>query len=56
MKTGGLLFVFADDEEDCKMDKFYFNIEDTCMMLSSLSFGDEELADSKANYSQEPQA
>ncbi|KAI0582606.1 DNase-NucA-NucB domain-containing protein [Pyrenophora tritici-repentis] len=45
-KTGGLLFVFADDENDCEMDKFYFNIEDAYMMLSSLSFGDEELSDS----------
>ncbi|CAE7195343.1 hypothetical protein P3342_009860 [Pyrenophora teres f. teres] len=55
-KPGGLLFVFADDEKDCEMDKFYFKIEDAYMMLSSLSFGDEELATSKEAYSQEPQA
>lgn len=54
-KPGGLLFVYADDENDCKMDKFFFKVEDAYMLLSSLSFGDEDLATSKATYSYEPQ-
>lgn len=53
-KPGGLLFVFADEEKDYKMDKFFFKVEDAYMMLSSLSFMDEELARSKTIYSQEP--
>lgn len=52
---GGLLFVFANDEEDCAMDKFFFKLEDAYMMLSSLSFGDEELVRCKGIYGQEPQ-
>lgn len=52
---GGLLFVFANDDEDCEMDKFFFKLEDAYMMLSSLSFGDEELVRSKEIYGQEPQ-
>lgn len=55
-KPGGLLFVYADGEKDYEMDKFYFKVDDAYMMLSSLSFGDEDLAASKATYSQEPQA
>ena len=54
-KPGGLLFVYADDENDCEMDKFCFKTEDAYMLLSSLSFGDEDLATSKATYGQEPQ-
>lgn len=51
---GGLLFVFADDERDCEMDKFFFQVEDAYMMLSSLSFGDEDLVRSKEIYGREP--
>jgi hypothetical protein len=52
-KPGRLLFVYADDEKDCEMDKFFFKVEDNYMMLSSLSFGDEYLARSKEMYNQE---
>jgi hypothetical protein len=51
--SGGLSFVFADEEKDYELDKFFFKLEDAYMMLSSLSFGDEELARSKVIYGQE---
>jgi hypothetical protein len=54
-KLGGLLFVFADEEKEFEMEKFFFKVKDAYTMLSSLSFGDEDLATSKATYSQEPQ-
>lgn len=53
-KPGGLLFEFADDEMDFKMEKCFFKVEDTYVILSSLSFGDEELARSKEVYCIEP--
>jgi hypothetical protein len=52
-RTNGLLFVFADEWNDYKMNKFFSKLEDAYMMLSSLSFVDEELARSKVIYSQE---
>ncbi|KAI1406369.1 hypothetical protein F4819DRAFT_441369 [Hypoxylon fuscum] len=49
---GGLLFVFVEDEKGgCPMDKFFFNLGDAYAMLSSLSFGDEDIADLKEKYS-----
>lgn len=51
---GGLLFVFADDEKGCEMDRFFFGVEDAYMMLSSLSFGDEGLVRSKEIYGRKP--
>jgi hypothetical protein len=53
-KPGGLLFVFVDEDQDCETDRFFFNLEDSYMMLSSLSFQDEELPRSKELYSQDP--
>jgi hypothetical protein len=55
-RPDGLLFVFVDDEDEYKMDKFFFKSKDAYMMLSSLSFGDEELARSKQIYGQEAEA
>lgn len=54
-KPGGLLLVYVDDEKNCEMDKFFFQAKDAYMMLSSLSFGDEDLARSKAIYQEELQ-
>ncbi|KAI4694539.1 hypothetical protein J4E81_006758 [Alternaria sp. BMP 2799] len=51
-EPGGLLFVFADDENDYKLDKFFFKVDDAYMMLSSLSFQDETEAGSKEVYAQ----
>jgi hypothetical protein len=51
-EPGGLMFVYADEERDCAMDKFFFRVEDAYMMLSSLSFGEEELVDSHECYAQ----
>ncbi|KAI4614410.1 hypothetical protein J4E83_007063 [Alternaria metachromatica] len=51
-EPGGLLFVFADDENDYKLDKFFFQVDDAYMMLSSLSFQDETEAGSKEVYAQ----
>ena len=53
-KVGGLLFAFADEERDYELDMFFFKLEDAYMMLSSLIFGDEDLAGSKAIYGQDP--
>ena len=39
---GGLLFVYADDEKDCELDKFFFKMQDAYMMLSSFTFGEVE--------------
>lgn len=47
---GGLLFVYADDEKDCKMDSFFVNVEDAYMLLSGLNCGDEDLAACKVTY------
>jgi hypothetical protein len=47
------LFVNADDEKGCELDKFFFKLEDANMMLSSLTFGDEGLARSKIVYDKE---
>ena len=49
---GGLLFVFANDENDYMMDMFFFKVDDAYMMLSSLSFQDETEAGSKEVYAQ----
>ncbi|KAK4997820.1 hypothetical protein LTR66_002841 [Elasticomyces elasticus] len=47
----GLLFVYADiEKDDCPMDKFFFLPKDAYMMLSSISFGDEECARCKEIY------
>lgn len=51
-EPGGLLFVFADDENSYKVDKFFFKVDDAYMMLSSLSFQDETEAGSKEVYAQ----
>jgi hypothetical protein len=51
--AGGLLFVFANEEKGYELDMFFFKLEDAYMTLSSLSFGDEYLARSKAIYGQE---
>jgi hypothetical protein len=53
-KSGGLLFVYADDEKDCGLNSFFLKVEDAYMMLSSLGFVNEELARSKELYGQEP--
>jgi hypothetical protein len=45
--------VFADDENDSKMDKFFVKLEKAYLMLSNLSLQDEELAGSKEIYSQD---
>jgi hypothetical protein len=50
--ASGLLFVFADEEKEYELDMFFFKLEDAYMMLSSLSFGDEDLAGSKVIYGQ----
>ncbi|KAF2865811.1 hypothetical protein BDV95DRAFT_599500 [Massariosphaeria phaeospora] len=55
VEPGGLLFVFADEERGYAMDRFFFKVEDAYVMLSSLSFGDEEVARCKAVYGQEPE-
>ncbi|KAI1409719.1 hypothetical protein F5Y13DRAFT_203130 [Hypoxylon sp. FL1857] len=48
---GGLLFVFVDDEQErCPLDKFFLRPEDAHLLLSSLVFGDEWLADVKDQY------
>jgi hypothetical protein len=47
--------VYVDDEKNCEMDKFFFQAKDAYMMLSSLSFGDEDLARSKTIYQEELQ-
>jgi hypothetical protein len=52
-KPGGLLFVFADDENDSKMDKFFVKLEKVYLMLSNPSLQDEELAGSKEIYSRD---
>ncbi|KAK5139278.1 hypothetical protein LTR04_003729 [Oleoguttula sp. CCFEE 6159] len=50
-KSEGLLFVYVDDEaEGCPLDKFFFLLEDSYMMLSSISFGDETCTRSKEIY------
>jgi hypothetical protein len=54
-KPGGLLFVFADEENGYELNKFFFSIEDAFMMLSSFSFGDMDLAANKAAYGLEPE-
>ena len=38
-KPGGLSFVFTDEEKDSKIEKFFFQVEDAYMVLSSVSFG-----------------
>jgi hypothetical protein len=43
-KVSGLLFVFVDEEREYEQDAY--------MMLSSLSFGDDDLAGSKVMYGQ----
>jgi hypothetical protein len=54
-RSGGLLFVFADKEKDYGIDMIFFKVEDAYMTLSSLCFGYEGLARSKAVYGLEPQ-
>jgi hypothetical protein len=52
-KPGGLLFVFADDENDYVVDKYFFKLEDAYMMLASLQYMDEGYATSKEFYAQD---
>lgn len=57
LEKSGLLFVYADDDEEVgkekgmfAMDKYFFKPKDAYMMLSSLVFGDEYLERSKELY------
>ncbi|KAB8231243.1 uncharacterized protein BDW43DRAFT_301902 [Aspergillus alliaceus] len=56
----GLLFVFMDDTDDDegnkedpevrRMDKFFFEVDDAPLLLSSFSFGDLAFVDAKEQY------